>query len=843
MFREWEKKLPEVQLYEQVWDGSEEKIRAALEAYHRDLRQRRGFAASRRRDGIYQGGVFMDAAILSGRMNIVELLLELGFPPVFFHGLPFHLDSGVGREHRIRCRPFAEAAVFAFPGFLGSMTGVSNVWPIQSEEMFRRQIEALKDINGEECISWYREIPASWTPGFQIFVTPALFTLLTGDRERLEWLLDKGASLDHCGVVCRTLNLAEGLRAMLEPYCVDHSFTANALEIAILSCNPDMVGLAVEKSREAAFYWSGQDLRYCGRSWYPKPGRRVRPSRCRMGRAVVIATRPMWQLLWGHFQEKLFSVPFLSILDMGAGALADIRLERLEAEGGEQDVRTHMRELESWAARRLHDFERPEYEKELSDYFFRHKDWYKNKWREEYPWLKGLLFLLDLRDYLEFYMENPEEKEQGERRRPCSVWEERSAELYGWGELHVDSLFQWYEYELSLDREEIFLVLETLVREAKERGISLLMSKSSQEKTEYGNDNDREWFDQLLFLLASNETGEDWTERIFESCMEQKGYLPEETVEAFLINGYLTQESFIPFLERLEREGRLELLNQFLLASNRVGLREHGGRMDKAGWKLTREPSSWRWEAEWEGRTKESRLSLYKALRRGKMEKEKELLLKAQDPHSVAEIMAEVRGSQGRFLERYLEVQFWNQAYGFTGFVNLTGLAVLLGSRDLSEQLLAYREELLRNHTNPKSAYFLPENDEIGSALKGSWNLGNYGLSCWRLTPEEKQEKELDKGIRLLEQVSLEPFGTELCYTLTPVGLAVVMGNRELLELFWSRGLLTEKDAARAVPVAGEPWVRDWLLEKKIITKEAADREASDIGFLSRPPERNLTSR
>lgn len=85
MWKEWELKSPQVQLYLAIKDGNEEKIRSALGEHHRKFVEHFQFEEPVGR-GIYENGIFMDTAILSGRRSIVKLLLELGFKPVFFHG-------------------------------------------------------------------------------------------------------------------------------------------------------------------------------------------------------------------------------------------------------------------------------------------------------------------------------------------------------------------------------------------------------------------------------------------------------------------------------------------------------------------------------------------------------------------------------------------------------------------------------------------------------------------------------------------------------------------------------------------------------------------------------------
>ena len=75
MWKEWELKSPQVQLYLAIKEGNEEKIRSALEEYHREFLEYHHFKEPVGR-GIYEEGVFMDTAILSGREKIVKLLLE-----------------------------------------------------------------------------------------------------------------------------------------------------------------------------------------------------------------------------------------------------------------------------------------------------------------------------------------------------------------------------------------------------------------------------------------------------------------------------------------------------------------------------------------------------------------------------------------------------------------------------------------------------------------------------------------------------------------------------------------------------------------------------------------------
>ena len=79
MWEEWELKSPQVQLYLAIKDGNEEKIRSALGEHHRYVLEHFHFEEPVG-GGIYENGIYMDTAILSGRRSIVKLLLELTTP-------------------------------------------------------------------------------------------------------------------------------------------------------------------------------------------------------------------------------------------------------------------------------------------------------------------------------------------------------------------------------------------------------------------------------------------------------------------------------------------------------------------------------------------------------------------------------------------------------------------------------------------------------------------------------------------------------------------------------------------------------------------------------------------
>ena len=201
MWEEWELKSPQVQLYLAIKEGNEEKIRSALEEHHRYVLEHFHFEEPVG-GGIYENGIYMDTAILSGRRSIVKLLLELGFKPVFFHGsggqYTRFLDQALDREYYRESREIWEQVTYDSEIRLKDMAPGRVVWPIADDNLFRMQIEAMEDINSIEIIRIIKkeEERLIFPYGMQIEVTPVLFALLTGNRKRLCWLLSQGAKLD-----------------------------------------------------------------------------------------------------------------------------------------------------------------------------------------------------------------------------------------------------------------------------------------------------------------------------------------------------------------------------------------------------------------------------------------------------------------------------------------------------------------------------------------------------------------------------------------------------------------------------------------------------------------------
>lgn len=160
MWEEWELKSPQVQLYLAIKEGNEEKIRSALEEHHREFLEYHHFEEPVGR-GIYEEGVFMDTAILSGREKIVKLLLELGFKSLFFHGSGGQyagaLDRAVNREYYRESREIWERVTYYSEIGLKDMASGRVVWPIADDNLFRMQIEAMEDINSIEIIPHYKE--------------------------------------------------------------------------------------------------------------------------------------------------------------------------------------------------------------------------------------------------------------------------------------------------------------------------------------------------------------------------------------------------------------------------------------------------------------------------------------------------------------------------------------------------------------------------------------------------------------------------------------------------------------------------------------------------------------
>ncbi|MBS5607211.1 MAG: hypothetical protein KHX84_23070, partial [Enterocloster asparagiformis] len=395
MWKEWELKSPQVQLYLAIKDGNEEKIRSALGEHHRKFVEHFQFEEPVGR-GIYENGIFMDTAILSGRRSIVKLLLELGFKPVFFHGSGGQhagsLDQAVDREYYQESREIWEQVTYDSEIRLKDMAPGRVVWPIADDNLFRMQIEAMEDISSIEIVRIIRkgEEGTRFPYGMQIEVTPVLFTLLTGNRKRLCWLLSQGARLDAWWPERRE----RSLKPLLNPFDEEPNWCATVLEAAILSGNPELVDIVLEKSGKEALYWAGHTVEGVGKRWFPKFRQCGRAwESCghrlyRMERAVNFAGRPMWEYLWKYYGDSLSNIPIYSVLDMGGGALADLLFERLRAQGAGS---SHMAELERWAGKYLKWSRKPKHAWDIRQYFSRHREWYSSHMGEAGEDLRAFL--------------------------------------------------------------------------------------------------------------------------------------------------------------------------------------------------------------------------------------------------------------------------------------------------------------------------------------------------------------------------------------------------------------------------------------------------------------------
>ncbi len=809
---------PELWIWQKIAEGSEEGVRQALREH-----QEKSLYPSPRGRGIYRDGIYMDIAILSGHKHMVKLLLSLSFVPIPCHGEGWHLYGyNEWEKYWEVAGPIWERESSRFSFRLRSCDDKYGVWPIEDEEMFRMQIDAMEDINKYICL-WCEgkdeEPYEGLKRGRRLDVNPTLFAMMTGNRERLEWLLSQGGSLENGALYNGGLNGSRVLYPMMNPFNVDSWTDTDALEVAILSGDPAMVAFAVERSREAAFYWSRRDLSHCGRMWYPRPRDWGRDKVYRMERVVSIADREMWERLEKHFHEELSRIPMASILEMGAGALADIRFEQLWARGDDEAVAAHMRELEQWASYALKSLG-PYGIRGVKGYFVRHKERYLKVWSEEYACLKQLFFLFDLGRY--FIRDSVRTRKKAEKGL-CEAWKGELVEFYSKGILHVEQLFSWYDGCLSLIEENVPRA-EVLAKGARERGVRMVVEGNLLEDC-FFLDKEKAFVYLVLFDLYAGE--KEWSlDQLVEMVCSPKAVVAwkqmgqSELPECIIRNGFLTTGNYLAFLERLEERGEQELLERFIIAGNREPVQK-AGRLPRAVPENTGFGGLAR--ARKKMRDPEAQLALYRSIREKEKGREAELLLRVsgaergeEEEELTCVLMEEVRRSEGRFLELCGEVWFWNSAVLFSGYLNLTGLAIVFRRKQLLRALLDYREELLKKGTNPASGYFhMPWNAhvELKSFQTCIWNgiLKHANSGGALLTGKvgwisEKKERLVVLG-----------------YSFTPATLAVFAGDEEILSLFKERGFLSPEDGNKMLITLGEKRVMDWLLSQELLTKRRSD--------------------
>lgn len=796
MWAEWELNSPQVKLYMAICEGDEGKIREALEAYHQKYLEYSKFGMPVGR-GIYEDGVFLDTAILSGRRDIVRLLLELGFCPVFFHGCSRgerSVDQAVLREYYQAVGPVGKQihgpdriklAYMNIPG--------RPVWPIADDEMFCMQIEKLKDINCTEVFGITQggqENGRLWASSWQIELTPAGFAMLTGNHRRLSWLLARGAVLEHGWPLWREREL----KPLLNPFGREYNFYSHPLELAILSGDPKMVKIAVENSGEAAFYWAGNTVRGTGRSWYPKPwqygkgyGRRLYRT-YRMERAVNLADRPMWDLLWAHFHTKLEKIPICAVLEMGGGALADLMFERqVRPEGGE----AHMAELELWAEKCLRRDEEPEHQLEICQYFSRHRLWYRNHMGEAYGKLRAFLLGVGWHESRHY--------STGTQQYGEAAWLE-FPELLANCKTDISALLRWHFFSFRPDVEEMREMAVCLKRLEREQSAKLWVDLRRINLSKYAKE-DRAQIWQVLMLFRACSTPAQGLELLREVCGHCGGLLPEEMVEAAFVNGYLTEDTYMDLLQFLEEQEKYDMIAQFIRGSNRYALAagQAGGAAADGEAKLYQ-------QAEREEKKEildAHQLKVYCALRRGQMEEETGLLRQAGNETSNGRLMEAVRSSGGRFLESRLRIRFWNQVYEFEGDLNLVGIAIVMGNLTLVNELLEFWKEMENQKRNPRSAY-LSSDISYYSRVGDRYNV--------RLQYRDGGLEERPGGIIVGEAA----LGLDGEYPIAAIGmgpatLAITMGRLEIVAAIDGLGLLTQEEIRRGLLYTGDSGVLEYL--------------------------------
>lgn len=797
MWHDWELESPQVKLYLAVRRGEEEKIREALREYHRQVFEQHKIEATVGQ-GIYEDGLFLDTAILSGRRHIVRLLLELGFQPVFYHGKSVGdrmLDQAVGREYHEAARPVWERYQCCCGAVLRDCNGIGRpVWPIADEEMFRMQIEAMEDINSGAVLGIVRTDRAEeWTHmgSWQVVINPAGFAMLTGNADRVNWLLERGAELGMSVLREREL------RPLLNPFGRENKFCAGPLELAVLSCHRNMVELALKNSSEAAFYWAGKTVRGTGRRWYPKPWQcGKQPWECsycgyRMERAVNLADRPMWDFLWEHFENELSKIPIVSALDMGGGELAELLFEK---QVQHMDGAAHMAELEQWAAHYLDRDRAPEYRWGVCRYFARHRQWYKDHMGEAHEKLRAFLLGVGWHE--------PQYIGVGTDWQRKAGWLELSELLAEW-ETDIGPFLKWYNSDFRYDLENLESMAACLRQLEREFKAELYLDWGAVDWSGCR----RESRSRVLMVLitfrnrSSREVGLDLLKEVCDCC---DLLLPEPVVEAVFVNGYLTEATYMELLQYLEEQEKYDMIAQVIRGNNRFALsKPEVGQAGSGG-------------AEWEslfgpkpGRSRDKemleahRLEIYRALRRGRLREEAKLLRQAGNGAANGRLMEAVRSSCGRFLEPRLRVRFWNQVCEFDGDLNLVGVAAALGNLALVRELLGFWKELGDEKRNPQSAYLTME-------ISSSWQL-NEGYHI-RLQYREGGEEEQPGGI-VTDEASPGP-DTEYHLDMArmgPAALAIAMGRCEIVRAIDELGLLSDQEVRRGLIYTGSIETLEYL--------------------------------
>ena len=798
MWEEWELKSPQVQLYLAIKDGNEEKIRSALGEHHRYVLEHFHFEEPVG-GGIYENGIYMDTAILSGRRSIVKLLLELGFKPVFFHGsggqYTRFLDQALDHEYYRESREIWEQVTYDSEIRLKDMAPGRVVWPIADESLFQMQIEAMKNINSIGIISIIGKCEEeTWFPyRMQIEVTPALFTLLTGNRKRLCWLLSQGARLDAWWPERRE----RSLKPLLNPFGHEPNWCATVLEVAILSGNPELVDLVLEKSGKEALYWAGHTVEGVGKRWFPKFRQCGRTSEAcgqrlyRMERAVNFTGRPMWEYLWKYYGDSLSNIPIYSVLDMGGGALADLLFERLRAQGAGS---SHMAELERWAGKYLKWSRKPKHAWGIRQYFSRHREWYSSHMGEAGEDLRAFLMGVGWHPWSWCIVGKISQRKPG--------WFE-FPELLAGCSVDISAMLQWHISGRGFDEETVIETGVNLKQMSRDYHITLEINENYIDMTELQKT--KSPMQIFVFIYVKNRgTSTDGLERLKKVCEEYDELLPEPLVEAAFENNYLTGACYMEFLQYLEGREKYDMITQFIRGSNCYALAEAGN----GDWQEQRTRSVKRFVRPEENKEILARhLAVYRALRAGRLEEEAGLLRQAGNPRFNGRLMEALRSSGGLILEPRLRVRFWNQVCEFDGCLNLPAIAFVMGNVGLAKELLGFWSEKEQQKCNPRSGFLKME------VLYRSRTNQGYGI---RVQYRKGGAGELPGGI-VTGEASWKADEDYRCNMtgMSLSALVIVMGRLEIVEEIDRLGLLSDQDIRGGIVYAGDARILEYLNRKE----------------------------
>ena len=794
MWKEWELKSPQVQLYLAIKDGNEEKIRSALGEHHRKFVEHFQFEEPVGR-GIYENGIFMDTAILSGRRSIVKLLLELGFKPVFFHGSGGQhagsLDQAVDREYYQESREIWEQVTYDSEIRLKDMAPGRVVWPIADDNLFRMQIEAMEDISSIEIVRIIRkgEEGTRFPYGMQIEVTPVLFTLLTGNRKRLCWLLSQGARLDAWWPERRE----RSLKPLLNPFDEEPNWCATVLEAAILSGNPELVDIVLEKSGKEALYWAGHTVEGVGKRWFPKFRQCGRAwESCghrlyRMERAVNFAGRPMWEYLWKYYGDSLSNIPIYSVLDMGGGALADLLFERLRAQGAGS---SHMAELERWAGKYLKWSRKPKHAWDIRQYFSRHREWYSSHMGEAGEDLRAFLMGIGWHAWSWCIVGKFNRREPG--------WFEFPELLAGFS-VDISALLQWHISGGGFEEETVIETCVNLKQISRDYNIVLEINRNYIDMTELAETKSPIQF--FTFINVKNRgASSDGLEMLKKVCEEFDELLPEPLVEAAFENNYLTGACYMEFLQYLESREKYDMITQFIRGSNCYALAETGNGDPK---EQSPRPACRFARSRDNKEISAHRLAIYRALRAGGLKEEAGLLRMAGNPEFNGRLMEALRSSGGLILESRLRVRFWNQVCEFDGCLNLPGIAFVMGNDELAKRLLEFWSEREQRKCNPRSGFLAMEIFYSSRTNQGYDICVQYrkgGMGEW---PGGIVTGEASLGAD-------EEYHTDMT-VMSLAALAIAMGSLEIVEEIDRMGLLSDQDIRCGIIYAGDARMMEYL--------------------------------